>query len=316
VAAGSEEVDLDLGPLPLVFGGGSIGGLYRPVTDEAAAQTLAAAWEVGIRAYDTAPHYGAGLSERRIGAFLAGRPREEFVVCSKVGRLLVPATGDVEGEGGFYGVPPLTRVRDYSRDGVRRSVEESLGRLGLDRVDIALIHDPDEFMTQALDEAYPALAELRAQGTVRAIGAGMNSAAPLAALVERCDLDCVLVAGRYTLLDRSAEVDLLPLCLQRGVAVLAGGVFNSGILADPVPGARYDYAPAPPAVLARARLMRDACERYGVPLPAAALQFTLRHPAVTAAVVGVRAPEEIRADDGYLAAIVPDALLDELAGIT
>jgi D-threo-aldose 1-dehydrogenase len=301
---------------PLVFGGAPIGGLYAPVSDEAAAGTLAAAWDAGIRAFDTAPHYGVGVSERRIGEFLAGRPRDEFTVCTKVGRRLVPAAGNVQGEEGFYDIPPLTRVRDYSRDGVRRSLEESLGRLGLDRVDIVLIHDPDDVMEQAADEAYPALAELRAQGTIRAVGAGMNSADALAWLVERCDLDCVLVAGRYTLLDQSAAEALFPLCQRRGVAVLAGGVFNSGILAGPVPGARYDYVPAPPAVLARARLMRDACERYGVPLPAAALQFTLRHPAVTAAVVGVRAPEEIRADDGYLSASVPDALLDELAGIT
>ena len=301
------------GTLPLVFGGGSIGGLYQPVSEEAAGRALAAAWHAGVRAFDTAPHYGAGLSERRIGAFLAGRRRDEFVVCTKVGRLLVPADEDVEGAEGFYGTPPLTRVRDYSRDGVLRSLEESLRRLGLDRVDIALIHDPDDFMGPALEEAYPALADLRAQGVVRAIGAGMNSAAKLAWLVERCDVDCVLVAGRYTLLDDSAAGRLFPLCLRRGVAVLAGGVFNSGILADAAAGARYDYAPAPPAVLARARRMSDACARYGVPLAAAALRFTLRHPAVTAAVVGARAPEEIRNDVGYLSLDIPDALWAELA---
>jgi D-threo-aldose 1-dehydrogenase len=169
-------VDVPLGPIPLVFGGAPIGGLYSPVTDQAAAGTLAAAWAAGIRAFDTAPHYGAGLSERRIGEFLTGRPRDEFTVSTKVGRRLVPANGDVHGDEGFHGTPPLSRVRDYSRDGVRRSLEESLGRLGLDRVDIALIHDPDDFMGQAADEAYPALAGLRAQGTVRAVGAGMNAA--------------------------------------------------------------------------------------------------------------------------------------------
>ena len=189
---------MDLDPLisgPLIFGGAPIGGLYAPVSDEAAAGTLAAAWAAGIRAFDTAPHYGAGLSERRIAEFLAGWPRKEFTVCTKVGRRLVPAHGDVRGAEGFYGTPPLIRVRDYSRDGVRRSLEESLGRLGLDRVDIALIHDPDDLMGQTADEAYPALAELRAQGVVRAVGAGMNAAAPLGWLIERCDLDCVLVAG-------------------------------------------------------------------------------------------------------------------------
>ena len=300
-------------PGSLVFGGAPIGGLYAPVSDEAAGQTLAAAWAAGIRAFDTAPHYGAGLSERRTGEFLAGRPRGEFAVCTKVGRRLVPAGGDTEGADGFYGTPPLTRIPDYSRDGVLRSLEESLTRLGLDRVDVALVHDPDEVLAQAAGETYPALAELRSQGTVAAIGAGMNSAAALTWLAERCDLDCVLVAGRYTLLDRSAADRLFPLCLRRGVAVLAGGVFNSGILAGAGAGATYDYAPAPPALLARARRMRDACAAHGVPLAAAALQFTLRHPAVTSAVVGARSPEEITADASYLKTPIPDALWAELS---
>ncbi len=309
------NVPLDACPLvcPLVFGGAPIGGLYAPVSDAVAAETLTAAWAAGIRAFDTAPHYGAGLSERRIGEFLAGRPRDEFAVSTKVGRRLVPAAGDTEGAEGFYGTPPLTRIRDYSRDGVLRSLEESLRRLGLDRVDIALIHDPDDFLPEAADGAYPALAELRGQGVVGAIGAGMNFTAPLTWLVERCDLDCVLVAGRYTLLDDSAAKSLFPLCLRRGVAVLAGGVFNSGILAGADDdGATYDYAPAPPAVAARARLMRDACARHGVPLAAAALQFTLRHPAVTAAVVGARTAGEIASDVSYLSTHIPDALWAEL----
>jgi D-threo-aldose 1-dehydrogenase len=300
---------------PLIFGGAPIGGLYAPVGEEAAARTLQAAWDAGIRAFDTAPHYGVGLSERRLGDFLSGRPRGEFTVSTKVGRLLVPAVAGAEpgdGADGFYGTPPLTRVRDYSRDGVLRSLEDSLRRLRLDRVDIALIHDPDDHLPQALDQAYPALADLRAQGVVTAIGAGMNSAASLAHLVSRADLDCVLVAGRYTLLDASAADELFPLCLRRGVCVLAGGVFNSGILADPRDGARYDYAAAPPALLARAQRMRDVCSGHGVPLPAAALQYVLRHPAVTAAVVGARTPEEVRADAGYMHTHIPDALWAEL----
>ena len=306
---------MDLGASPVVFGAAPVGGLYAPVSDEAAAETLQAAWAAGIRAFDTAPHYGAGLAERRLGEFLAGRPRDEFVVSTKVGRLLVPAAGDVDGAEGFYGTPPLTRIRDYSRDGVLRSLAESLGRLGLDRVDIALIHDPDDFLRQAADAAYPALAELRSQGAVRAIGAGMNSATALTWLVERCDVDCVLVAGRYTLLDDAAADRLFPLCLRRGVAVLAGGVFNSGILAGPEDGATYDYAPAPPPLLDRARRMRDACARHGVPLPAAALQYTLRHPAVTAAVVGTRTPEEVTSDVSYLQTPIPDALWAELEAL-
>ncbi len=298
-----------------MFGAAPIAGLYAPVSAAAAARTLAAAWAAGIRAFDTAPHYGVGVSERRLGSFLAGHPRDEFTVCTKVGRLLVPAAGDVQGEEGFYGIPPLTRVRDYSRDGVRRSLEESLDRLGLDRVDIVLIHDPDDYMEQAAGETYPALASLRDQGVIRAVGAGMNSASALAWLAERCHLDCVLVAGRYTLLDQSAAEVLFPVCQRRGVAVLAAGVFNSGILASPVDGGTYEYAPAPAAVAARARRLHDACARHGVPLPAAALQFPLRHPAVTAAVVGARSADEITQDVSYLSTPIPDALWTELESL-
>jgi D-threo-aldose 1-dehydrogenase len=297
-----------------VFGGAPIGGLYAPVSGEAAAATLEAAWDAGIRAFDTAPHYGVGLSEQRIGEFLAGHRRAEFVVSTKVGRLLVPAAGPVDGSEEFYGTPALSRVRDYSHDGALRSLEDSLRRLRLDRVDIALIHDPDEHQAEALDGAYPALARLRADGAVGAVGVGVNSASLAEWFVSRCDLDCVLVAGRYTLLDDSAARSLFPLCLSRGVAVLAAGVFNSGILADPGDGARYDYAPAAPAMLARARRVRDICARHGVPVAAAALRYPLRHPAVTAAVVGARAPEEIRADAGYLSRVIPDALWTDLAG--
>jgi D-threo-aldose 1-dehydrogenase len=303
---------------PLVFGGAPIGGLYAPVSDETAAATLQAAWDAGIRAFDTAPHYGAGLSERRIGDFLAGRPRSQFVVSTKVGRRLVPAAGPGPGSGSaesadeFHGAPALGRVRDYSADGALRSLEDSLRRLRLDRVDIALIHDPDEHMTEALDGAYPALARLRADGAAGAIGVGVNSAAVAEWFVSRCDLDCVLVAGRYTLLDDSAARSLFPSCLARGVPVLAGGVFNGGILAG---GDRYDYAPAPPGLLARTRCIAEVCARYGVPVAAAALRYVLRHPAVTAAVVGARTAAEIRADAGYLSLDIPDALWADLTGV-
>jgi D-threo-aldose 1-dehydrogenase len=294
---------------PLVFGGASIAGLYQPVSEEQAQATLAAAWDAGIRAFDTAPHYGVGLSERRIGDFLAGHSRDSFAVSTKVGRLLVPATGSVEGVDDFYGTPALSRVRDYSRDGIHRSISDSLGRMRLDRIDIALIHDPDDYLDEAVDSAYPALADLRSQGVVGAIGAGMNSAESLAWLVTRAEFDCVLVAGRYTLLEDSASATLFPVCQQRGVTVLAGGVFNSGILAG---GDRYNYAPAPPEVAARVSQVSDVCAKYDVPLAAAALRYVLRHPAVTAAVVGARSPAEIRADAEYLSAEIPDALWTEL----
>ena len=298
----------------LVFGGAPIGGLFAAVDDGAAQATLEAAWEAGIRAFDTAPHYGVGESERRIGRFLAGRPRGDYVLSTKVGRLLRPAAGDyADGAEGYFGTPQLTRVRDYSRDGVLASLEASLGRLGVDRVDIVLIHDPDDHGPEALDGAYPALAELRAEGVVGAVGAGMNQVEMLEWFLPRADLDCVLVAGRYTLLDTRAAVSLFPECLRRGVAVLAAGVFNSGVLVDPAPGATYDYEPAAADVMDRARRIGAASARYGLPIGAAALQFTLRHPAVTAAVVGARSPAEITTDVGYLARDVPDALFDELA---
>jgi D-threo-aldose 1-dehydrogenase len=300
----------------LVFGGAPIGGLFAAVDDDSALATLEAAWDAGIRAFDTAPHYGVGLSERRIGRFLAGKPRGDYVVSTKVGRLLEPAgLGDVDGAEGFFGTPKLTRVRDYSRDGVLASLDASLERLGTDRVDVVLIHDPDDHGPQALDKAYPALAELRAQGVIGAVGVGMNQVEMLEWFLPRADLDCVLVAGRYTLLDTGAGASLLPECARRGVSVLAGGVFNSGVLAAaPAPGATYDYLPAPPEVIDRARRIGAACARRGIPLGAAALRFTLRHPAVTAAVVGARSPDEVRDDTAYLSEPPPDAVIDQLFG--
>jgi D-threo-aldose 1-dehydrogenase len=203
----------------------------------------------------------------------------------------------------------MSRVLDYSRDGVLRSIEDSLGRLRLDRIDIALIHDPDNYLGQALDEAYPALAELRSQGVVGAVGAGMNVAESLAWLVARADFDCVLMANRFTLLEDSASATLFPLCAERGVTVLAGAVFSSGILAG---GDRYFYGSAPAEVIDRVRQLRQICAKYDVPLAAVALRHVLRHPAVVAAVVGARSPEEIRADADYLTVAIPDALWSEL----
>jgi D-threo-aldose 1-dehydrogenase len=298
----------------LVFGGAPIGGLYAPVSEEAARATLDAAWTAGIRAFDTAPHYGAGLSEHRLGGFLAGYPRDQYVLSTKVGRLLVPADGEAAGTDVFPGeTRQLRRVRDYSRDGTLACLEGSLERMGADHVDLVLIHDPDDHGPEALDGAYPALAGLRAAGVIGAVGVGMNQAAMLEWFLARADLDCVLVAGRYTLLDTQAAATLLPECQRRDVAVLAGGVFNSGILADPGPGAHYDYRNAPLAILGRAQRISAVCARHGIPVAAAALHFTLRHPAVTAAVIGTRSPGEIQADAGYLAAEVPDELFEELA---
>jgi D-threo-aldose 1-dehydrogenase len=287
----------------LMLGTAPLGGLFEPVSDAAAAATLEAAWAAGIRAFDTAPHYGVGLAEQRLGAFLAGRPRDQYVLSTKVGRLLVPAGGEVEGAESFYGTPRLARRRDYSRDGVRASLEASLERLGTDRIDVALVHDPEDHLAQALDEAIPALAELKAAGVISAIGIGMNFPDLAERFVAAADLDVVLIAGRYTLLNTTAAASLLPACQRRGVAVWLGGVFNSGILAG---AGTYDYAAAPAEIAGRARQLAA--------LPAAALQFALRHPAVTAALIGARTPDEVRADAGYLTAEVPAALFEELAG--
>jgi D-threo-aldose 1-dehydrogenase len=297
----------------LVFGGAPIGGLFAPVDEDAALTTLGTAWDAGIRAFDTAPHYGVGLSESRIGRFLAGRPRGEYVLSTKVGRLLEATDDDIDGVDSYYGTPRRKRVRDYSRDGVLASLEASTRRLGTDRVDIALIHDPDDHGRQALDEAYPALDDLRAQGVIGALGVGMNQAEMLEWFLPRADLDCVLVAGRYTLLDQSAGVTLLPECQRRGVAVLVGGVFNSGILAGPDSSPTYDYRPAGPDVLQRAQRIAAICARHGCAIGAAALRFPLRHPAVTAVVVGARSSAEIAADAAFLNYEVPDALFHELA---
>lgn len=295
-----------------VFGGAQIGGLYREVDDAAAEQALSAAWEAGVRFFDTAPHYGAGLSERRIGRFLRQFPRDSFTLSTKVGRLLVDTHSDTEGVEGFYGGDRKRRVLDYSADGVRQSLEQSLERLGLDRIDVAYIHDADEHMDAALNGACPALSALRAAGALHSFGAGMNASAPLTRFVRESDVDLVMLAGRYTLLDRSAEADLLPACVDRDVAVTAVGVFNSGILADPRPGASYDYADAPPETVARAQRIALLCAEHGVSVRAAALQFPLRHPAVRYVGAGVRTADQLRDNVANLAAPVPPELWPEL----
>lgn len=268
-----------------------IGGLYAEVGDAAARATVDAAWEAGLRLFDTAPLYGHGLSERRTGAALRERPRGEFVLCTKAGRNLVPGE---HAEQAFWAEDSgLVPVFDYSRDGVLRSIEDSLARLGLDHLDVVHIHDPDRHWDDAVSGAAKALAELRDQGVVKAVGAGMNQSAMLAAFVRAGAVDVVLLAGRYTLLDQSGGEDLLPLCEREGVGVILGGVYNSGLLAEPSPESTFDYARVSPEVLARAVAMRDVCARYDVPLRAAALRFSSAHPAVSSTVVGARSPEEV-----------------------
>ncbi|HEY3163789.1 MAG TPA: aldo/keto reductase [Candidatus Limnocylindrales bacterium] len=308
----------------LGFGSAPIGGLFAGVSDEDAIAAIDHAWDLGIRLFDVAPLYGYGAAERRLGRALAGRRRDDYVLSTKVGRLVRKADEIGPGheidpqaidgrEDAFYvRSEPVRMVFDFSADGVRRSIEESLERLGLDRIDIALIHDPDSHWRAAIGEAYPALARLREEGVLRAIGAGMNQSAMLARFAREGDFDVFLLAGRYTLLDQEALADLLPICVERGVAILAGGVMNSGVLADPRPGSRFNYVEADPAIVERARRLAAICTRHAVPLRAAAMQFPLAHPAVASIVAGVRRIEHLDEYPSFLRLPIPDDLWAEL----
>lgn len=309
-----------LGPGPvrvseLAFGAAVIGNLFTPVTDTEAEEAVVAAWECGVRYFDTAPHYGLGLSERRLGTVLRGMPREEYTISTKVGRLLEP-TGSGDGDDlahGGFAVPATHRRRwDFSSEGVRRSLEGSLERLGVDRIDIAYLHDPDDHAEWALTEAYPELERLRTEGVLGAIGVGMNQAELPARFVRETDIDAVLLAGRYSLLDQRGLAELLPLAAERGVGVVVGGVFNSGLLADPKPGATFDYAAAPTELLFRATQLKEGCERHGVPLRAAALRFPFGHPAVASVLVGTRSAGEVRDAAAMVNHPIPGALWAEL----
>jgi D-threo-aldose 1-dehydrogenase len=302
----------------LGFGGASLGNLYRATTDEQARAAVDAAWDGGVRYYDTAPHYGLGLSETRLGAALADRPRDAYVLSTKVGRLLEPnpdPTGSDMAAGGFDVVDTLRRRFDFSAAGVRRSLESSLERLGVDRVDIAYVHDPDAYVDDAITEAIPELVRMRDEGTIGAVGVGMNQwPAPLR-MVEETDLDVVMLAGRWTLLDRTGQ-RLLDACARSGVAVVAAAPFNSGLLAvdRPADGAYFDYGPASPDVLARARALAETCRRNGVTLPVAALQFPLRHPVVASVVCGMRTAEQVESTLERFSAGIPESAWPELDG--
>ena len=301
----------------LAFGTAPVAGMHTLVSEEQAAATLDAAWDAGFRYFDTAPHYGLGLAERRLGAALAGRPRDEVVVSTKVGRLLVPNPGgeDRLDDDGFAVPAVVRRQFDFSRDGVLRSLEESLERLGLDRVDIVYLHDPDEHWEAASTTGVDTLVELRDQGVVTAIGVGMNQSAMLTEFVRRTDIDLVLVAGRYTLLEQGALDDLLPAAAERGVGVVAGAIYNSGLLSRPRPAAdaTYDYAPVSAEVRQRAERIAERCEAHGVALPEVAVRFPLRNPQVVSALVGLRSPEEVSEAVRRAAVPVPDDLWGDLA---
>jgi D-threo-aldose 1-dehydrogenase len=287
---------IELGELGL--GTAPLAGLYEPVDDETAERVVERAWELGLRYFDTAPYYGSGLAERRLGTVLARKPRDAFVVSTKVGRLL---RAEASGWNGAY--------FDFSYDATLRSLEQSLERLGIDRVDVTLVHDPDDHYDEALAGAFRALARLRDEGAVRAIGVGMNQVGLLCRFAREADPDCFLVAGRYSVLDRSAADELLPLCEERGIAVIAGGVFNSGILAG---GDTFDYHEADQGVVARVERLREICARSDVPLAAAAVQFPRRHPAVASVLVGCRSPQELEEDVRLSGLALPASLWEEL----
>ena len=290
----------------LGFGGAPLGNMYRAFSDAQAEATVRAGYDAGIRLFDTAPLYGFGLSEHRIGAALRDRPRDSFVLSTKVGRLLGPGHPSTLDHGQFERSLPFAEVYDYSYDGVMRSIEDSLHRLGTYRD-----RHPAGPRPRRLDprlrggagragrrRSWPAatarMVELRDEGTVKAIGAGVNETAACQDLAEQGDFDCFLLAGRYTLLEQAPLDDLLPLCEQRGIALLIGGAYNTGILATgAVEGAYFQYAPAPPEIMERVRRIEAVCARHGVRLPTAALQFPLGHPAVASVVVGMRAPDEV-----------------------
>ena len=302
----------------LGFGGAPLGNMHRILGEDEAVATVGAAWDAGLRYFDPAPLYGHGLSEQRIGRALAGRSRGEFLVSTTVGRRLEPCAPGQGRAGIYHGVPALEVVFDYSRDGALRSLEASLARLGLDRVDIIYVHDLEQ-RTHGSAAAYEgrwreltdgggwrALDDLRAAGTVSAIGLGVNETAACERLLAELDPDLFLLAGRYTLLEQAPLAGLLPACERRGVGIVIGGPFNSGVLARQ--GGSYNYATAPDDVLKRVERLAAACRRFDVPLAAAALQFAAAHPVVASVIPGAQSPAEVEANVRLVDVLIPPAL--------
>jgi D-threo-aldose 1-dehydrogenase len=302
---------------PFGLGTGPLGGWPTAIAEQDARATIAHALDGGIRLFDTAPLYGHGSAERHLGAVLRERPRDSYVVTTKVGRLLrrgapLDPSITIDGRSLFAGEHEANPVFDFSYDATLRSLEESLERLGLDRVDAAYIHDPDEHFDQALDGAYVALDRMRSEGVIDAVGAGMNQVEMLARFARAARFDCFLLAGRYTLLEQTALDDLIPVCAAQGISLVIGGVFNSGLLVDPSPSSTYDYAPAPPEVVEHALRLKRVCDRHGVPLAAAALQFAAAQPVVATVLMGTRSPAELDANARLVALPIPSDLWAEL----
>ena len=313
--AGTPRLDIPR----LGYGAANVGNLFRPLSDDEAWAVLDAAWESGIRYYDTAPHYGLGLSERRLGAFLQTKPREEYVLSTKAGRLLRPNpahAGGLDTANDFHVPDDLQRVWDFSADGIRASVEESRERLGIERIDLLYLHDPERHdLDLALAEALPAMQQLRADGQVTAVGIGSMVSEALAAAVRSADLDLIMVAGRYTLLEQPAAVDVLPACRETGTGIVAASVFNSGLLAsnEPRRDGRYEYGQLPDELWERLVRIAEVCAAHEVPLPAAAIQFPLQAAEVRAVVVGGSRPAQLVQNAEYAALEIPTALWQDLA---
>ena len=305
------------------FGAAPIGNFLRPIPEHEAGAMIDRAWDAGMRYFDTAPYYGHGLSELRLGHYLRWKPRRDYVISSKVGRVLTAARReDIDFKPWVDGAAFKSRF-DYSYDGTMRSFEDSLQRLGLEHIDILFIHDADVFthgaemqkvyFRQAMDGCYRALIKLREQGLVKAVGVGVNNWEVMLDFMKAGDFDTLLVAGRYTLLEQEALNELLPLCERRGTAIVIGGGFNGGILATgAVPGAKWNYAPAPAHIMEKVRKIEAVCARYKVPLAAAALQFLLAHPAVASHVPGTRTVEQMNQNLALVAHPIPKAFWQEL----
>jgi D-threo-aldose 1-dehydrogenase len=299
----------------LGFGGVPLGGLYKDLSEEEAGATVRQALDLGVNYFDTAPIYGFGKSELRLGKELARCSRDSIVVATKVGYTLVPDDGgrDEKVFHRFDNVPPMRPVFDYSYDGIMRTFEGSLQRLSLAHIDILNIHDPDDHWQEAIETVYPALHKLRSEGVVRAIGVGMNQAEMLARFAREGDFDCLLVAGRYTLIDHTALRELLPVCERKHISVIIGGPYNSGILATGArSGATYNYVDASPAVMERVAAIEAVCARHDVPLQAAALQFPVAHPAVAAIIPGARSVAEVTQNATLFGLSIPNDFWEEL----
>ncbi|MEE3370012.1 MAG: aldo/keto reductase [Planctomycetota bacterium] len=314
--------DTDVQVTALGFGGGPLGQMGDEISEDEASSLVSAAWESGIRYFDTAPLYGHGLSEKRLGVGLSGYPRNEFVVSCKVGRLLVPATAENRNPTSLDR-EPFGACYDYSYDGARRSLEASLQRLGLDQIDILLCHDIDvwthgaahpSILETAARGILPAMCDLRAAGVVRAIGLGVNEASVCSHVMKHFDVDCFLLAGRFTLLEQEPLDDLLPQCERNQVSVIVGGPYNSGMLAvSHQRDATYDYQPVDQERWERACRLRAVCDAHGVDLKAAALQYPLRHPAVASVIPGVWRLPEVASNKACATATLPATLWQELA---